>query len=298
MAAPAPGGFTEDKNGDLVRKWVVDYAPRDGAGRATCRDLDCLEKYAQGNKLIEKGSLRIGRRVLMDKAKFIGEGEEPQMTIFWHHARCIFNTFRRARKGTRVITSVDDLDGFDVLRLEDQNLLRRIIEGSEDHQSARFDRNTDTPEKLQGKKRKRDEAMEERLKKGSVVWTHFRTRGKDGAEGAPVLINKSEKPELAILVDGEVRNNKLVVQFESAAHLKERVEKYNQRRFRRIRPWLKFPRLFEGPKQLVPVDWVDWVRNPPRMCSCNRQEWGHACDCEGYTCTRGYQDGPIFGVCQ
>jgi len=40
-AAPAPGGFTEDKNGDLVRKWVVDYAPRDGAGRATCRDLDC-----------------------------------------------------------------------------------------------------------------------------------------------------------------------------------------------------------------------------------------------------------------
>ncbi|CAE7524611.1 Herc4 [Symbiodinium sp. KB8] len=57
--------FTLDKDGNRLHKWKVDYAARAGGGRAMCRDSQCLERCEQaGVAVIEKGALRIGRRVL------------------------------------------------------------------------------------------------------------------------------------------------------------------------------------------------------------------------------------------
>merc|ERR1719171_1376053 len=80
--------FTRDAEGNLLHKWKVDYAARGGGGRAQCRDSDCLERHDQGGvRTIEKGCLRIGRRVLMEQDQ---DGNGGTMHIMWHHARCIF----------------------------------------------------------------------------------------------------------------------------------------------------------------------------------------------------------------
>lgn len=301
--------YMRDASGALLHKWTADYAPRAGSGRAQCNDLQCLEKEAQkGERFIEKGALRIGRRVLLDQ----GPGKEGQLRIIWHHARCMFNTFSRARSQTRVIQADEDIEGFGNLRVEDQALLRRIISGTEDIRGVRFETNLGaggTPEKRKrgpkkgsgdgggddpaAKRARTIDGAEEKPKNGDRVWAHFRARGEaaDGLGGA-----KSKKPEIAQLVDCEVRDGKVVVQFESADHHKIRMERFTMRRFRRIQPWLKYPRLFEGPKQRLPVDWIQWKRRPPALCGCTKQEWAHEC-AAGMNCTRG-QLLSIFGVCQ
>ncbi|CAE7228799.1 unnamed protein product [Symbiodinium necroappetens] len=67
--------FTLDKDGNRLHKWKVDYAARAGGGRAMCRDSQCLERCEQaGVAVIEKGALRIGRRVL---------NKEGDIMILW-----------------------------------------------------------------------------------------------------------------------------------------------------------------------------------------------------------------------
>lgn len=305
-----------DEKGELLKKWKVDYAARGGQGRATCKDALCLERQEQGGvKTIEKGALRIGRRVLMD-----AENGGGHVAIMWHHARCIFNTFLRARKDTRTITSEADLDGFENILPEDQEILRRLMDGSEGLKNARFRSfdggaasSTKTPQKRDGAaaaapggfdpyggyqsaaKRRRQELEERELKKGDRVWAHFRCRAPDrgdGALGAAIAI-KSPKPELA-MVREEVVDDMVIVQFEKAEDEKERVEKFNTPKFRRLRGWLRYPRVFEGKKQKVPLKWIDMKRAPPKLCGCVRQEWGHSCDC-GISCGRGVQN-KVFGV--
>merc|ERR1719271_1651833 len=125
-----------DQNGNLLHKWKVDYAPRGGGGRAQCRDKDCLERADQGGvRTIEKGCLRIARRVLMEQDS---DGNGGTVHLMWHHARCIFNTFLRARKNTRTIESELDMEGFDELKHEDKEMLRRIIDGNENPRNVRF----------------------------------------------------------------------------------------------------------------------------------------------------------------
>lgn len=274
--------FTKDAEGNLIHKWKIDYAQRGGGGRAQCRDLDCLERHEQGGlRTIEKGGLRIARRVLMPAR----EGEEPKMVLMWHHARCIFNTFLRAKKSTRLIESEDDIEDFNLISLDDQALLRRIIAGNENLQKARFAEGQDatTPVKrtLDGseftpaKRRKGTEPPE--LKVGNRVWTHCRVRASAPAGGGPLAGDvpvKSPKPELAMIVD-EPKDGRVIVQFESAEMEKERLEKHGQKKFKPIRGWLRYPRIFEGKKQRVPIDWIKSDRPPPKMCGCCKQHWGH-----------------------
>lgn len=299
--------FMVDAEGKLLHKWKVDYASRGGGGRATCKDTDCLERHDQGGvRTIEKGSLRIGRRVLFDKDKEDG----GHVVVMWHHARCIFNTFQRSRKNTRVIESVDDLEGFRDLRVEDQALLQRIIAGHEDLSKARF-RSSDglTPQKRvagaggpdgggEGAKRMRLKEPEERLlRKGDRVWTFCRVRPParpDGAEPpvpAGEVAIKSAKPELG-MVREEPEGLNLVVQFESKEHEQERIKLLEYRKCR-IRGWLKYPRLFEGKKQKLPVSWVQ-KRDPPRLCGCKEQSWNHTCEI-GISCSR-WTGVKVWGV--
>eukprot|EP00933_Yihiella_yeosuensis_P021489 TRINITY_DN169_c0_g1_i2.p1 TRINITY_DN169_c0_g1~~TRINITY_DN169_c0_g1_i2.p1 ORF type:complete len:495 (-),score=133.89 TRINITY_DN169_c0_g1_i2:27-1511(-) len=295
--------FLRDENGALVYKWKADYAARAGGGRAMCRDQDCLERHEQaGVRTIEKGELRIGRRVLMDKD---GKGEGGQMHIMWYHARCIFNTFLRSRKATRVIESPEDIEGFSELRTEDQELLRNIIAGNEDLRKARFRTNdgaTTTPAKrgvgadayTPAAKRAKEQKLI--LTKGARCWTYCRVRPKIPERPGEIvdIAVRSAKPELGQVVEEE-KDGSFIIQFESTEHEKERVERMQMRRYRRITGWLRYPRVFEGKKQRIPATWIQWNRKPPALCSCKKQEWGHTCVNSGISCTRGARSS-VWGI--
>lgn len=297
--------YTRDANGEMILKWKVDYATRSGGGRATCKDLDCIERHDQGGlRIIEKGDLRIGRRVLMAK-----DGQPDQLLLMWYHARCIFNTFRRARQTTRIIESPEDLDGFGAILPEDQTMLRNIISGIEEANGGRKGRSTgsrNTPEKhdkraagdmdTPGAKRHKGEKQQKQpLRKDDRVWTFCRVRPAPSdrpAAGLEVAI-KSARPELGIIREEE-KDGCLIVQFETESHEKERIEKSSMKAYAKIRQWLRYPRVFEGKKQRVPLSWVRFDRTPPRLCGCAKQSWAHPCDC-GIACTRG-SSSKIWGV--
>jgi hypothetical protein len=243
-----------------------------------------------------------------------GEGA-GHIQIMWYHARCIFNTFLRAKKSTRVIETEFDIEGFEDLTLEDRDVLRRLIDGNEAQalRNVRFrsfenQLPTRTPDKRNisgaggpgdaagssSKRRKKDE--DKVVKKGDRVWTHFRCLPKEGAVplGGVALSVKSEKPELA-MVREDIDGGTVVVQFESQDHEKDRLELFTSKRGRKIKGWLRYPRLFEGKKQRVPKEWIKWNRSPPILCACVKQEWGHGVPCGDISCGRRAAIA-VFGV--
>ena len=48
----------------------------------------------------------------------------------YHHPRCIFETFLRARPTTKIIQDPDDLENFSSLNDEDKDLVRTLIDGN------------------------------------------------------------------------------------------------------------------------------------------------------------------------
>lgn len=296
--------YIKDENGNLLHKWKADYAARGGGGRAQCRDKDCLERFDQGGVLsIEKGCLRIGRRILMDQDK---DGSDGHISYMWFHCRCIFNSFLRARKATRIIESEFDVEGFGNLKHEDQEGIRRLIAGIEKPSAARFNPGENMPNQTPAKRgndgnpnppseKKRKQNEREPIV-GERVWTFFRCLPKEIPGQPPGVVSasvKSEKPELAVIRDSVMGGN-IIVQFESEDHEKERVELFQSRKGKRIRGWLRYPRLFEGRKQRVPFGWLQMKRDPPKLCGCKVQDWGHECPC-GISCGRG-SSRKVWGV--
>jgi len=299
--------YTKDEHGNLVYKWLVNYAARGGNGCATCRDTDCLERHDQGGvSTIEKGCLRIGRRVLVERE------QDARMTTLWYHARCMFNVFLRSKKTTRVVQTPEDLEGFASIKFEDQEMLRRFISCHQDVRNAhlRAAGSQTTPSERNGipyqeetsapKRRKTDPKSMRELTVGERVWTHFRAKSAEVSEASlppgPVEIAiKSKKPELGMIREEE-KDGCVVIQFESQAHEQERLQMYSLRKFQKIRGWLRYPRIFEGKKQRIPLNWIQWQRAPPRMCGCVKQEWNHSCDC-GISCPRSSRP-TVWGVCQ
>ena len=82
--------------------------------RAKCRDTKC-------NAYILQSDLRIGKI-----PPSIKTGHSCR--THWYHLPCIFRSFRRACKGTKIITAVSDLANFDRRRREDQDQIRLCIQ--------------------------------------------------------------------------------------------------------------------------------------------------------------------------
>ncbi|CAE7643270.1 unnamed protein product [Symbiodinium sp. CCMP2592] len=131
-----------------------------------------------------------------------------------------------------------------------------------------------------------EKAASVNLHKGDRVWTRCWVRvAQPGPEGGMDMPQKSKKPELGMIAEESEDGNFFVIQFESKEHELERLAMLEKKRYRRIRPWLRYPRFFEGKTQKIKRDWIQTSRPPPRLCSCKRQEWGHECPC-GITCKR------------
>jgi len=56
-----------------------------------------------------------------------GDGDGDMKTYF--HAKCMFETFVRARATTKVIEDPEDLQGFDDLQQTDQDIIKELIKG-------------------------------------------------------------------------------------------------------------------------------------------------------------------------
>ena len=93
------------------KAFLVEYASQ---GRAKCKT--CKQQ-------IEKSSTRIGKLVSNPFS------EDGGMMKQWYHVPCIFDSLSRARATTKKIDSIDDLDGFNNLKDDDQQKIKGLIKG-------------------------------------------------------------------------------------------------------------------------------------------------------------------------
>jgi hypothetical protein len=117
--------------------FAAEYAK---TGRALCKARKCREKIGQGE-------LRI--------AKVHPSSFNDGMTSDWHHPSCLFESFKRVRKGTKIISSTDDIEGFDTLKADDQELIQRLIDGEEEEDD---DDDGETKKKTTQKRKRADPA--------------------------------------------------------------------------------------------------------------------------------------------
>jgi len=83
--------------------------------------INARSKCKECHDDLPKGELRIGK-VIPGKKK-----EENTTSREWFHPKCIFDNFTRVRKGTKVVTSTDDLDGFDGIEESEQDDIKKYI---------------------------------------------------------------------------------------------------------------------------------------------------------------------------
>ena len=72
---------------------------------------------------VEKGVLRIGKLVS-------NPFHEDDTMKAWYHAPCMFDSLQRARATTKKIERTDELEGFDIIRDEDKDKVKKMIEGT------------------------------------------------------------------------------------------------------------------------------------------------------------------------
>ena len=105
------GGLLAGKLGS--NKFVAEYAID---SRAKCRDAKCATFIAQGD-------LRIG--------KIPPSLNSVHGRTHWYHLPCIFRSFTRACRGTKTISSVDDVANFAFLKPEDQYRIQVAVQLSQ-----------------------------------------------------------------------------------------------------------------------------------------------------------------------
>ncbi|XP_045476571.1 DNA ligase 3 [Harmonia axyridis] len=99
-------------------------------GRATCKK--CKQKCL-------KDEIRIAKLVHNP----FGDGKMKS----WHHLECMFETFLKQRPTTKRIESIDDIDGFNLLSSDSQELLLQRIEKSNNDIRDKYGSKVDIPKK-------------------------------------------------------------------------------------------------------------------------------------------------------
>ncbi|ESN98431.1 hypothetical protein HELRODRAFT_113751 [Helobdella robusta] len=93
-----------------MTSFLCDYAKLGTAGCKKCKVK------------LEKGALRLAK--VTPNPFTDGEGEMKQ----YFHPKCLFETFTKARSTTKVVDSPNDLQNYDSLKAEDQNLINNLID--------------------------------------------------------------------------------------------------------------------------------------------------------------------------
>jgi len=90
----------------------IEYA---ATGRSLCKGSKC-------KKGIEKGEIRIGKVYPSDRFETDGVATD------WFHAKCLFESQKKARKTTKKVEDIDDLAGYDDLKQSDQKLISSFLD--------------------------------------------------------------------------------------------------------------------------------------------------------------------------
>ncbi|XP_044758556.1 DNA ligase 3 [Coccinella septempunctata] len=109
-------------------------------GRATCKK--CKQKC-------QKDEVRIAKLVHNP----FGEGKMKN----WHHVECLFEVFLKQRPTTKRIESSDDIDGFDTLPSDAQDILLKRIETSNRDIREKYGAKVDIPKKPKPVEKKNSE---------------------------------------------------------------------------------------------------------------------------------------------
>jgi len=120
------GGLLAGKIG--ANRFVAAYA---SDSRAKCRHFKCGQP-------ITCGDLRIGK---IPPSVKTGHSCRTQ----WYHLPCIFESFKKACKGTKVITNVNDVDFFDRLKPLDRDKLRAYVHAHNAHHQRNYYREDPPP---------------------------------------------------------------------------------------------------------------------------------------------------------
>lgn len=83
-----------------------------------------LSKCKKCKKEIEKGALRLGKLV----PNAFGDADTDMKQFY--HVDCLFDSFKRVRAATKIIESADDIQDFDKINKEDQELIVEAIKNS------------------------------------------------------------------------------------------------------------------------------------------------------------------------
>lgn len=103
------GGLLAGKIG--TNKFVAQYAID---SRAKCRHVKC-------NNYILVNDLRIGKIPPSIKTRH-------SCRTHWYHVPCIFQSFNLVCKGTKIITDVSDIAGFDLIKPADRAMVQAYID--------------------------------------------------------------------------------------------------------------------------------------------------------------------------
>lgn len=108
---------TPVKSSGSANEFVIDYAK---LGSSKCKNSKCLQ--GKENIKIAKGSLRINK--ISEGNPF--HGGDGQMNSYFH-APCIFEQFKRARAGTKVLDNLSELQGMEKLSVPDQQTITTLF---------------------------------------------------------------------------------------------------------------------------------------------------------------------------
>lgn len=112
------------------------------------------------------------------------------MKLF-HHPHCIFETFKRARATTKIIEEPGDIEGFDDIKDEDKELIRKLIkENSKDGPGSA---KKGTPKKAGTPKKTKPET--EPAKITAFASPSKKTATRDEADGSPTQGSPEKRPK-------------------------------------------------------------------------------------------------------
>jgi len=128
--------------------FVVEHAK---TARSNCKNKKCP------NRAISKDMIRIARRYT--SSRFSDDGVQND----WYHAECIFDVLSRARKATKKIEKVYDLEGFEELTSEEQEHLQQLINQSSNKTKQPTKKKASKPKEDNSKKEDKPKAKQPKL---------------------------------------------------------------------------------------------------------------------------------------
>ena len=120
---------------------------------------------------IEKGEIRIAK---ITKNAFSDDGDMK----LYHHPKCIFDTFKKARATTKIIEDPTDLEGWEDVEQKDREMILKLIKETDRGSTSSSPSKTPTKKAPAKSKKSSDDGYEDPSSSTSgeeIYFHHIRT---------------------------------------------------------------------------------------------------------------------------